>query len=167
MKTPNRITHLLGTALVSVTLAACAKGDSAADSAGATSAGAVDTAAAVAVSPVAAMRGRWNVRAVPESPTDTVPTNYVLDAGEDSTNWSITFANRPGAVRLRVIASGGDSVVTLSDEYDSVRRKGMRVTTTAVMRVQGDRLTGTTTARFKTTGPDSVLVLRSEGTRAP
>ena len=167
MRISNRSTHLLGTVLVAVTFAACGRGDAPADSATATSAAAADTAAAVAVSPVAALRGRWNVRAVPESGTDTVPTNYVLDAGEDSTNWTITFANRPGAVRLRVIASGGDSVVTQSDEYESARRKGVRVTTTAVMRAQGDRVTGHTIARYKTTGPDSVLRLRSEGTRAP
>jgi hypothetical protein len=43
----------------------------------------------------------------------------------------------------------------------------MQVTTHGVYRKDGDKLVGRVTAHYATKGADSVLVLRSEGTRAP
>jgi hypothetical protein len=40
------------------------------------------------------------------------------------------------------------------------------VTTHSVYRLEGDRLLGTVVARYPTGAADSLLVLRSEGTRA-
>ena len=112
-----------------------------------------------------AVAGRWDMRAVPES-GDTTATTYVLTATSDSTGWRIAFPDRP-PVPLRIIAVSGDSIVAEAGPYTSVRRRGVQVTTRNTMRLQGDRLVGQTTARYRTSGPDSVLQLRTEGTRRP
>jgi hypothetical protein len=115
---------------------------------------------------LADVAGRWNMRAVPESGPDTTPTNYVLTATADTTGWTITFPNRPTPVAVHVMVAG-DSVVTKSGTYESVRRKGVQVMTESVARLQNGKLVGTTVAHYKTTKADSVLRLRVEGTKAP
>jgi hypothetical protein len=134
-----------------------------------TSAGAVaatTAAPAPAALNLADVAGKWNVRAVPESGSDTTPTNYVLTATSDTTGWTITFPNRPQPVPVHVMVAG-DSVVTMSGPYESVRRKGVQVTTESVARLQNGKLIGMTVAHYKTTKADSVLHLRTEGTKAP
>jgi hypothetical protein len=149
--------------------AACSKSDTdAADTAAADStaapAAAAEPAAPAPIS-LSQLAGRWNVRSVPET-GDTTPTTFVLNATADTTGWTITFPNRK-PIRSRVVSVGGDSVLTDTGPYESARRKGVQVRTRVAWRLEGDRLTGTTVARYVTKGPDSVLVLRSEGTRAP
>ncbi|MEP6690850.1 MAG: hypothetical protein ABJD07_06825 [Gemmatimonadaceae bacterium] len=163
----------LGRLLCCVTvLAACAKSDAgrAADSAAA--AAPVTPSPAPAATPAAAtplsladVAGKWNMRSVPES-GDTTPTTYVLTAASDASGWKLTFPNGL-TVPAKGVMAAGDSVVTDAGPYASVRRKGVQVTTHSVFRRQGAQLVGTTVAHYKTTGPDSVLRLRSEGTRAP
>ena len=153
-------------------LAACAKSETqrAAESAaaappmaGPSAAPAAAPAGAGAIA-LADVAGKWNMKAVPES-GDTTTTTYVMTAMADSSGWKIAFPNGL-TVPVHVVAAG-DSIVTEAGPYSSVRRKGVQVTTHGVLRRQGDRLVGTTVAHYKTKGPDSVLVLRSEGTRAP
>ena len=131
------------------------------------------TAAAEAVTPAPAtptislsqLAGRWNLRAVPESGTDTTPTNAVLTATSDTTGWTMTIGNSaPVPLRVRV---NGDTIMTESAEYESTRRRGVKVTTRGAMRLVGDSLVGTTIARYGTPGPDSVMHLRTIGKRAP
>ena len=146
-----------------VIIAACA-GDKGAtqDSA----AGAVTPAAEPAprVISLADVAGKWNVRAVPEA-GDTTATTYVLNATADATGWTITFpGGAPIPVRVRV---DGDSILTEAGPYDSVRRKGLKVTTTTVGRMDGGSMVGTAVARYATAGSDSVLRLRFTGTRVP
>ena len=105
-------------------------------------------------------------RQQPLAGRDTAATTYVMAAAADTAGWTITFPNRR-PIRMRVLAVAGDSVVTEAGPFESARRRGVRVTTRNVSRLQGDRLVGTTVARYVTTGPDSVLTLRNEGTRAP
>ena len=147
-------------------LAGCGKSDQAA----------IDTAAGVAVTPAAEpapapmfsladVAGRWQARSVPETGTDTTPTNYVLTATADTTGWSLTFPSGL-KVPLRVVVSG-DSLISRSDTYSSPRRKGVKVWTEASWRRQGDRLVGSVIAHYTTSAPDSVLRLRSEATRMP
>lgn len=162
MRLPTLRAALPCTALL-LTLA-CSKADEAATD---TAAAIPDSAPATASgSTLDAMRGRWNMRSIPME-GDTTPTVYTIDASGDTATWTLTFAGMTTPVKLHVVSMAGDSIVTVTDEYESVRRRGMRVVTTSVMRPQGDQVTGTVTARYKTTGPDSVLVLRAEGTRAP
>jgi len=144
-------------------LAGCAKKDDAA----------VDTAAAdtaavtTAPTPVnlADVAGRWNVTAVPASGTDTTPTNSVITATSTTSGWTITFPGRP-PIPMRVSVDA-DSIMSDVGPYASVRRKGTQVTTNGVMRLEGGRLVGRTTAHFMVKTPDSVLVLNTVGTRAP
>ena len=153
-----------------VVLAACAKKDS----------GPVDTTPAAAVAPapttataagtmtptpiaLADLAGTWKFRSVPQSGTDTSATEFTLtSAGDKFTQTYSTGLKVP----LHVSVSG-DSVITDAGPFASVRRKGVQVTTHGVLRKEGDKLVGTTTAHYKTKGADSVLVLHTEGTRAP
>ncbi|MDQ3696884.1 MAG: hypothetical protein M3373_02510 [Gemmatimonadota bacterium] len=66
---------------------------------------------------------------------------------------------------VRVVAVAGDSIITEAGPFPSVRRRNVQVTTHNVLRRQGDRLVGSTRARYQTAGSDTVLVLRTEGTR--
>ncbi len=109
--------------------------------------------------------GKWQFRATPESGSDTSVTQYVLNATGDTSGWTITFPNRP-SVPMRVKVDG-DSIIASAGPYQSVRRKSVQVTTDNVLRLQNGRLVGMTVAHYTTRGPDSVLRLRTEGTRAP
>jgi hypothetical protein len=128
-----------------------------------TSAGAV--IAAPAPISLADVAGRWTVRAVPET-GDTTAVISQLNAGADTTGWTTTLPNRP-PIATRVVLVSGDSIVTENGPYESVLRKGVQVRTRNVMRLRDGKLVGTTVARYTTTGPDSVLRLRTEATRTP
>ncbi|HEY0529055.1 MAG TPA: hypothetical protein VGD02_09515, partial [Gemmatimonadaceae bacterium] len=60
----------------------------------------------------------------------------------------------------------GDSVQISAGPYESVRRKGVQVTTDGYMRLSNGKLVGSTTAHYAVKTADSVLVLTTEGTRA-
>lgn len=161
MSTMHRFTRA---AVCFALLAACSTRDKATtDSA----AGAVDSSA-MAPAPkafaLADLAGKWNVTSRPESGTDTSATTYVLNATADTTGWTITF---PGRAPVPVhVQQSGDSVLVLAGPYDSVRRKGLKVTTNGSFKMQDGKIVGRTTAHFKTTKADSVLTLVSEGTKA-
>jgi hypothetical protein len=144
---------------------ACGKSDQAAkDSAAMAAAPAPAPPPPPAPLTLADIAGKWNLRTVPDS-GDTTPTLSVLEGTADSASWKIKFAN--GLTVPAHVTASGDSIITDIGPYASVRRKGMQVTTHGVMRREGDRLVGTTVAHYKTTRPDSVLRLRTAGTRAP
>lgn len=149
-------------ALCTAFLAACTTSEKPAstDSAG----GAIDSAAMARPFALADVAGKWNVTAKPESGTDTATTTYVLTATAETTGWTITFPGRaPMPIQVQV---SGDSIITRAGPYDSVRRKGLKVTSDGSFKLQDGKLIGHTTAHFKTTKADSVLTLKSEGTRA-
>jgi hypothetical protein len=152
----------------SLLLAACAKSDQAKtdSAAGAAAAPAAATPApapapAIALADVA---GKWQMRSVPESGTDTSATTYVLTATADST-WTMTF---PSGLKVPVhVTVSGDSVIQKTGTFASQRRKGVKVTTEGSFRLQNGKLVGTTTAHYAKAGADSVLRLRTEGTKMP
>ena len=153
--------------LCAAVLTSCAKKDEAAvDTSSMAASSTTTTTPPAAPAPVnlADVAGKWNVRAVPATGTDTTPTNSVITATATTSGWTITFPGRkPVAMRVTVDA---DSIMTEAGPYPSVRRKGTQVTTNSVMRLQGGSLVGNTTAHFKVKTPDSVLVLNTTGTRA-
>jgi hypothetical protein len=122
--------------------------------------------AAVASAPVslASFAGTWRVRGF--NPAGDSIVGYQLAASAEPSDWNSLFANRP-PIAIRIVAVAGDSVITESGPYESVLRKGVQVRTNGVLRLQGDKLVGTTIAHYTTSGPDSVLVIRVEGTREP
>jgi hypothetical protein len=92
---------------------------------------------------------------------------YDLKATPDTTGWTITFPNRP-PVPVRVVSVAGDSIVTDAGPYPSVLRKGVQVRTRGAFRLQDGKLVGTTVATYTgTKTADSMLTVRSEGTRKP
>ena len=77
-------------------------------------------------------------------------------------NAGINLASAP-----YVCVVDGDSVMTEAGPFESNRRAGVQVSTRSVLRHVDGRLVGTTRASYATTGADSVLMLRTEATRAP
>ena len=150
-------------------IAGCAKNDQAAkDSAAAMSAMPAPAAPAPAPAPAFSMSGvagKWKIHSVPESGKDTSPTNYVLTATADTTGWMIVF---PSGVKVPVhVTVSGDSVMEKTGVFPSQRRKGVKVMTESSMKMQDGKLVGVTTAHYMHAGADSVLRLRSEGTKMP
>ena len=133
-----------------------------------------DTAAAMSPAPAPApaptlaladVAGKWQFNSVPMAGKDTSPTKYVLTATADTTGWTLTFPDKQ-VVPVKVTVSG-DSVQLASAEFKSQRRKGVKVTTETTLRLSDGKLSGVTTAHYAKAGADSVLQLKSEGTRAP
>jgi hypothetical protein len=151
-------------------LAGCAKSDQAAkDSASAAAASQMAAPAPAPAPPPAltlsALAGKWQFRSVPASGTDTTPTNYVLTATGDTTGWQIKF---PSGVTVPMhVSVSGDSLMQKAGPFPSQRRKGVKVTTDGVLRMQDGKLVGTTVAHYAGAGADSVLPLHSEGTKIP
>ena len=145
-------------------VAACAKAEQ--EPAADTTAMGMEPAPAPTIS-LASLAGTWDVVSTPTSGGDTSSTRYTLTATADSTGWTFKFPNRAPTIPMRIVAVGGDSVVTEAGPFESSRRKGVQVSSHSVMRLEGDRLVGTTHARYQTTGADSTLTLNIVGTRAP
>jgi hypothetical protein len=122
-----------------------------------------DTAMAGPTISLADIAGTWNVRYVPESGDTTAVTNSRIEVTPDG--WTLLLADRDPVEG--VVTISGDSILVVEGPYESVRRDGTMVTTQSVYRLEVDRLVGRVVARYPTGGADSVLVLRSEGTRAP
>ena len=149
-----------------LTLAACAKTEQPAkDTAAAMAAPAPAPAAPAAPAPIALadVAGKWNLVSAPASGPDTAVTKVVLTATADTTGWSMLLPS--GKVVKYHVSVSGDSIMTKSDPYASIRRKGKEVVTESVFRLQSGKLVGTTTAHYAKAGADSVLVLKSEGTK--
>jgi hypothetical protein len=107
--------------------------------------------------------GNWAVNSMPEV-GDTVLVTYEMVATNDQTGWTVTLPGRETRP-VRVISISADSVVTEADPFESVLRPGVMVTTRTTLRPDGDRLVGTTIARYSTTDADSVTTLRVAATR--
>jgi hypothetical protein len=150
---------------LSIVAMACAKtADKAVDSPKAAPAPAPAPPAPTPAISLADVAGKWQLVSTPTEGKDTTATKSTLTTTSDTSGWTMTFAGRK-PVKLHV-RTDGDSVISTSEPYQSVRRKGVQVTTNSVFRLQGGKLQGTTTAHYSK-GADSVLHLRSEGTKAP
>ncbi len=143
--------------LVIPVMLACTKKDAAvADS----SAMAGDTTAAAA--PVS-YAGNWTVNVMPEA-KDTILLTYDLETTGDMTGWKMTLPGRE-VMNPRVVSMDNDSVVVENGPYSSALRKDVMVTTRSSMHMEGDRLVGTTIARYNVKTADSVVMLRTVATR--
>jgi hypothetical protein len=146
-----------------VVLAGCAKPEQqAAKDSTTASLAAGATAAPISLASVA---GKWTMQTMAAT-SDSVLVTYQMVAAAEPSGWTFNFPNR-APVPVRVLATEGDSIVTEAGPYESILRKGIQVSTHSVMRLQDGKLIGTTVAHYSTTGPDSVLNLRSQGTRVP
>jgi hypothetical protein len=109
---------------------------------------------------LADLKGTWKMKTMAEG-SDSVLINYTLDAAD--AGWTLHFPKRP-PIATKATADG-DSIIADAGPYESVLRKGVKVTTHSVYRLQDGKLVGTTVAHYATKGADSVKNLRSEGTR--
>jgi hypothetical protein len=154
---------------LAVLIAACAKGaDKTQDSAAGTVANTPPAPPASAPAPalvMADLAGKWIVVATPTDGTDSTATTTTIVATADSAGWTQAGpSGKPVPLHVRV---EGDSIISQAGPYDSWRRKGVKVTTNSVYRLQGGKLVGNTVAHYNTKGADSVLHLRAAGTKAP
>lgn len=126
---------------------------------------AADTMAAApaAMLTAADVAGTWTVNTMREGSDSVIVTSEIM-ATTTTDGWTITLPNRP-PVALRVQISG-DSVMMEAGPYESVLRPGVQVSTATVSRLVDGKLVGMTTAHYSA-GPDSVVRLRTEGTRKP
>lgn len=107
--------------------------------------------------------GRWNLVTRPEAGTDTTATRVVMVATADSGDWMMEL---PSKVKVPHHATfSGDSVMLKSEPYASMRRKGKQVWTEGVYRLENGKLVGSTIAHYAKSGADSLLLLRTEGTK--
>ena len=116
--------------------------------------------AAPAAISLADVKGKWKMKSMAEG-SDSALVEYTLDAAD--AGWTLHFPKR-APVASKPTADG-DSIVADAGPYESVLRKGTKVTTHSVFRLQDGKLVGTTVAHYATKGADSVRNLRSEGTR--
>ena len=149
-----RRTVLLGMAVV---FAACSRTDSPP---------ATDTAAAMtdasAATSLASFAGTWDVNVMPEG-SDSVATTHVLNV-TDTAAWRLEFSDRQGTA-LRVTGMSGDTVLTEAGPFESGVRRGVQVRTTNTYWLEDGKIMGRTTARYETTGPDTLRMFHSVGTK--
>lgn len=163
MHASRRVALACGTSLL---LIACGKNEQAAkDSAAAAAAAAPPPPAPAPALNLADFAGKWAVAATPTEGKDTSATKYTLTATADTTGWTIDF---PSGVKVPVqVSVSGDSLMIKTGTFSSQRRKSVKVHTDGSVRLQGGKLVGMTTAHYEGAGADSVLHLRTEGTKMP
>lgn len=167
-----RITSQLTIVCCAGLLVAGCKKSNQAGMADSTAAPADSTAAAPAPAPppaptlsLADVAGKWQMVAKPDSGKDMSATKYVLTATADTTGWMITF---PSGLKVPVqVSVSGDSIIEHTGTFSSQRRKGVKVMTEGSLKLQDGKLVGMTIAHYAKPGADSVLHLRTEGTKMP
>ena len=148
---------------LSILIVGCNSGErrTAADS----TAAAAATRAMPAPLALADIAGRWTIQAVREG-SDISYVTYDMTVTGDTSGWSVVFPDRP-AMPAKVLALAGDSFVVEIGPYRSVVRPSVQVVAQTVGRLVNGRLTGRFAAHYGMRGPDSLVVGRFEGTRAP
>jgi hypothetical protein len=109
---------------------------------------------------VADFRGTWEGKSM-MGPTDSIVTTFAIVASADRNGWTLMLPDRD-ILPLRIIAIGGDSVVTEAGPYSSVLRQGDSVTTRMTGHLSGHMLKGTFEAHYQA---GDVLKGKTEATR--
>lgn len=91
--------------------------------------------------------GTWEGKSM-LGPNDSVFNTWGLKATASRKGWTTKRAN--GAVfPVRIIAVGGDSIVYEAGPYPSALRPGQTTTTRVIGHFDGDKMTGTWEAHYK------------------
>ena len=144
-------------------LAGCAKSEPAKDTTAAMAPAEPAAAPAPAKSiSLADLAGKWNFETRGDG-ADSMVTKAVVVATADSSGWVMELPT--GKKVAQHVTVSGDSIMLKSDTYPSMRRKGKQVWTEAVYRLENGKLVGTMVGHYANSGADSVLTLRSEGTK--
>ena len=155
---------VLATCTFSITLLAACSGSNQQKAAD-TTAVATPPAAPPAPPPLSMsdLAGKWNLRVTAEGSDSTLLTE-VLNATASDSGWTVVRGKlKPEPVRPTV---AGDSLITDGGPYPSALRKGVKVRTHTVWRLQDGKLVGTVNAHYSVKTADSVRTLHVEGTRA-
>jgi hypothetical protein len=118
--------------------------------------------AAPAAPTVADYAGTWNISSVLEGTPDTVKSTITVSP-DGSCN--LTLEGRPNVACTTSMS--GDSLVTQSAEYESVLRKGVKVTVRTAAVMSGGAMNGTLIANYKMPTGDQVVNGTITGTKAP
>lgn len=118
-------------------------------------------AAEATLSP-ADVAGQWTVEFMPEG-SDSVVITVQVNATSTTEGWTVTLPGRDPIPQHVVL--GGDSIVMHGGPFESTLRPGVMVTTEGAFRMVDGALEGWTVAHYATQQPDSVVRLRSKGTR--
>ena len=153
------------TCCCAVVLGACSKSENkaAAPDTAMSAAAPAPPPAPPAPTPISAadLNGKWNVKAMNEAGDSTLVTYTMTD--KDG-SWMVMFPGRsPVAAK---VSTDADSVIVDIGPYASVLRKGLKVTTHGVLRMQDGKLVGMTTAHYRTDKADSVRTIKIEATKA-
>ncbi|SRR5579863_251428 len=106
--------------------------------------------------------GKWTVKGS-VGPNDSVVVTSVVNATANPKTWTLTYPNRD-PLPMRVVASGGDSIVTEVGPYPSMLRKGQTVTLLhSVGHYKGDTMTGWFEAHYSS---GDVVKGKQEATRS-
>ena len=119
---------------------------------------------AAAMLSLADVAGKWMVQSMAEG-SDSVLVTSELNATATTEGWTTVLPGRD-PIPQRVVV-GGDSVVMHAGPYESVLRPGVQVTTESSFRLVNGMLQGWIVAHYQGAGADSVLRLRTRGTKAP
>ena len=95
---------------------------------------------------VADVAGTWDGKSM-VGPKDSVVATFVVTATADGKGWTMKLPDRD-PIPTRILAMGGDSIVTESGPFQSILRPGQMVTTRTVGHYKGDAMTGTFEAHY-------------------
>lgn len=97
--------------------------------------------------------GSWQVSSMVTGTPN--PVASTMEGTADASSWMMSLEGRPHiALQVSVV---GDSLIAQSAEYESVLRAGVMVTVRTASARNGDGLSGTVTATYKTPGGDEVV----------
>ena len=96
---------------------------------------------------MADIAGTWDAKTM-VGPKDSVVVTEVLTMTADGKGWTMMFPGRTDAVPVKVVAMGGDSVVTDAGPYPSALRAGQMVTVHMTAHFKGDSMWGTALAVY-------------------
>ena len=114
---------------------------------------------------LARFAGTWDMTMHPETGDSTIGT-FQLVATDSRVGWSIRVPDRE-PIPIRIVDVQGNTVTTEAGPYESILHDGVQVRTRGTFEIDGDRVTGTTEARYQLASGDSVARIRTEGMRAP
>lgn len=141
------------------TVAACSKSETPAD----TTAAAPAAAAMPAPITAADLTGTWETKAMPMN-SDTVVAQMDLMATGTMDGWTARIPGNANPVPVRVVTIGGDSVVTEAGPYNSITRKGQKVSIHTISHLKDGMLTGVIHATWAN---GDTATFRSTGTKKP
>lgn len=112
---------------------------------------------------LATFAGTWQTKATLEGVKDPVASTMTGTA--DASGWTMSLQGRPN-IPLTVSISG-DSLIAQSAEYESVLRKGVKVTVRLASVLKDSTLTGNMEATYKTAKGTELVKGTISGMRAP